>query len=409
MYAVFSGPGSTITTSALHIDFKRSYIFKGIAQTFPKLESLKISGSFESIEKSDFEGLQDLKRLVLNGVPLDNIPRDAFLGLTSLEELTLIGSNVTDIPQGVFELSQSLKNLTISGNKLKNLRQEMFQYLINLETVTITEPNFKFENLNFSPKLPSLTVLKLHGCMITELPKDIFANMEQLVTLILSNNRLTSINQKLFRHLKQLKTLDLSYNPLDTFSGNEFEGLSSLEILNIENCGLKVLPENSTSDLPNLRQFLATSNHISRLETNTFESNSKIERVYFNNNNLEIIHVNFLNIPSIKYIQLRNNDCVNVIFSKEHADDDIQVQGNQILFSCHEDYKDVILKIRACIKTGGKPIQCVFQAAYLSEGDPAVTAKINNLGTLIFSNKISVAQLFNANEGIRTKPIIETD
>ena len=96
---------------------------------------------------------------------------------------------------------------------------------------------------------------------LTELPVDLFANLNKLEKLNLSSNQLTKLPETIFFNLPSLKELDLSDNQLKNLPENIFANTPNLERLILSSNILKELPA-STSNLKNLREIDFSGNNI---------------------------------------------------------------------------------------------------------------------------------------------------
>lgn len=185
----FSGNPKDVESADIDFKGKVSQIAHGIGAHFPNLKKLQINSGhkFISVEKIDFENLNQLKELTLLLNHINVLATNAFDFLTNLEILSLASCNLKRLPEMVFRNLSKLKELSLRTNLLRSIHENIF---INLG---------------------ALEILDLSENQIETLPSKLLASNLLLKFLELSHCKIKSI-QVDFTALKQLEKVDLEGN-----------------------------------------------------------------------------------------------------------------------------------------------------------------------------------------------------
>ena len=105
--------------------------------------SLTVSGA-EALRIGDFQGLPNLRRLVLSGNAFAALPEDVFAGLGLLLELDLSGNALATLPSDPFSGLSRLRLLDLSGNALETLPAGLFAGLFLREASVADNPGAPF-------------------------------------------------------------------------------------------------------------------------------------------------------------------------------------------------------------------------------------------------------------------------
>lgn len=224
-----------------------------------------------NLDKSNYIPIKDLKALQY---------------VKNLEWLYLGGSTfnyknydnylnqVSEIPS-TLELKK-LKHLDLSNNPIAKIPTSF--NLDNLEYLGFHIHNSLESNLDLSSSkfkgLTNLKTLDLSGNQITNLPKDIFSELENLTTLNLEGNALlSSLDSKIFEKLTKLEKLDLKYTnylgPKEIKQKDLFSSLNQLTTLSLRGAGLTSLDIRLFSNLNNLKELDLVNNCLNFLENPT--------------------------------------------------------------------------------------------------------------------------------------------
>ncbi|XP_052071166.1 toll-like receptor 3 [Mytilus californianus] len=212
-----------------------------------KLESLDLSdNNIGDIRIQAFLCLQNLKKLLLNRIPIKRIRSNIFVSMPVLYsvQLSKIGFPLKKIDDYAFN-SSSLSSLRMDVANF-HFDQEEF----NAQTFFSLSPNLSFLNLNnnFFPKnetkmqqmfspLIRLKKLIISSANLYILPKNVFPYLKSLETLTLSSNRLTDWNDgsEIFQNMTSLRNLSLKGNFIKIINKRTFPAdiLRSLTVLDL--------------------------------------------------------------------------------------------------------------------------------------------------------------------------------
>ncbi len=169
----------------------------------------------ESLQSGDFDGLTNLRTLVLNYGDFESLPEGLFDDLTSLKTLRLNNGELRTFPAGIFDKLTSLKTLAMNSQPFTTLPAGLFDKLTSLTTLRLNDGIFQTLSASIFDKLTSLKTLDLSDGYFTTLPEGIFDKLTSLKTLELQDGFLDSLPVGLFDKLTSLETLDLRDNLLD--------------------------------------------------------------------------------------------------------------------------------------------------------------------------------------------------
>ncbi|MCK4934851.1 MAG: leucine-rich repeat domain-containing protein, partial [Simkaniaceae bacterium] len=210
---------------------------------------------------------------------LTNLPPETFQ-LLQLQELSLGNLQLRDLPEGLSQL-QNLKKFSLKCNS-PSVQHQILQ-LQQLETLT-----FRGNLLSAHPiisALQNLVSLILSNNQLTDLPPEI-GNLKLLKFLYLQNNQITAIPREIGA-LHNLKRLNLNNNQI-TAIPREIGNLPSLQRLYIFNNPLTELPENF-SNAEHIKINLGVAMNFEIIQANTFykffqltpeQKNSVYGRIY---------------------------------------------------------------------------------------------------------------------------------
>ena len=127
------------------------------------------------------------------------------------------------------------------------------------------------------------------------------------------------INRKNFVGLTDLTDLRLDHNEIEVVPWNVFYDLENIVFLSLSDNKILELPGKLLQPLDKLCWFTADRNRLKRLDENLLnESLKELEAVNFNRNQLSEILVDFGKIMKLKYVDLQENVCVNVLMKKTY-------------------------------------------------------------------------------------------
>lgn len=146
------------------------------------------------------------------------------------------------------------------------------------------------------------------------IPKKIGDYFPNLQKFVITKSSLKYIEWRDFKNMKQLKALYLNENKIERVSSCAFQYLENLEIINLEGNRIVSLNEQLFINLPNLTSVSFNENIITELDTDLFQNNPKLKDMLFRDNKITAIRINFRQHRALKFIDFRQNTCINVSF-----------------------------------------------------------------------------------------------
>lgn len=176
-------------------------------------------------------------------------------------------------------------------------------------SVALVENHFK--------GLSKLKYLNLGHNKINHIASDAFIDLTSLEVLGLSYNRIRFLAENIFSTLQVLETLHLSNNKIQVLHPNIFGSIAKVELLNLEQNKIFALPENIFENTTSLKKLSFYANKLVTIPNNLLKNNLKLETIWLNVNNIEFIDANMFNhLPSLEFVSLKGNVCVDKIYNK---------------------------------------------------------------------------------------------
>lgn len=236
----------------------------------------------------------------LTWLSLDNnnirfVNKTALYRQAKLQYLNLESNFVSSLPVGLFHgnVHTSLSEVRLSYNNIGELETEVFSDLAELQTVILTGNRIRTLGVRAFVKLPNLVNVLLSGNAITSLEARTFVNAPNLKNLDLHGNRLKMFSLSAFLNVTSDRlpmTLNISYNQIaDIFAGDTGTTVF-MQVLDVSH--------NFLSEVPvNFLQFVSTSlsrlylghNHIGHLDSHAFGNLKNIELISLENNEISSI------------------------------------------------------------------------------------------------------------------------
>ncbi|CAO1350337.1 unnamed protein product [Diamesa hyperborea] len=202
------------------------------------------------------------------------------------DNLTQVTNEIFDKMLNKFPVSKDFKDLqtysdkadqnissTIHGNitiiemgcysSICPLAQSIFANLFNLEDLTITGDIVLTENV-FKKNL-RLTRIELKDMKVFESPPKLFANMEQLIIVIISNADVESLPEDLFSSSKNIEQIQLTKIKLESLPKNIFVDQINLKILDLNHNELKKLVNGLFNTTINLQTLVLSHNKLTSI------------------------------------------------------------------------------------------------------------------------------------------------
>lgn len=133
------------------------------------------------------------------------------------------------------------------------------------------------------------------------------------------HSHLRVIERKNFVGLTDLTDLRLDHNEIEVVPWNVFYDLESVVFLSLSDNKILELPGKLLQPLDKLSWFTADRNRLKRLDEELLNENLKeLEAVNFNRNQLSEVLVDFSKIKKLKYFDLQENICINILLKKNY-------------------------------------------------------------------------------------------
>ncbi|KAF2975356.1 hypothetical protein EK904_000213 [Melospiza melodia maxima] len=281
-------------------------------------------------------------RLELNGIK--SIPPGAFSPYKKLRRMVLYGNKITDLPKGVFGGLFALQLLLLNANKINCVRADAFQDLQNLSLLSLYD--------NKIQSLAKGTFTSLRAIQTLHLAQNPFicdCNLKWLADFLranpvetsgarcasprrLANKRIGQIKSKKFRCSGESCPQPCPSLPRSSISSQVSRGAAHMCIVcawcpvSQVACG-DVVPEprglaqrlnnNEISileatgifkKLPHLKKINLSNNKVSEIEDGAFEGASSVNELHLTVNQLESVRSGmFRGLDGLRTLMLRNN------------------------------------------------------------------------------------------------------
>jgi len=166
--------------------------------------------------------------------------------------------------------------------------------------------------------LEKIRSIKITNCTITEMDKDAFKGLNDLMDVDLSDNKLILIHPDTFESNIQLEHLSLSGNPLQLTQvlkaeENYFLKSTSLSELDLSRCDLNDVGKKLLSQLPDLEYISLRANNLKVIDDYIFEKTPLLDEVDLSDNKLISLNEGiFEDIEELTTLNLRNNSIENI-------------------------------------------------------------------------------------------------
>ena len=144
--------------------------------------------------------------------------------------------------------------------EIKSQNEDNVNYEVHLKANENSNEIASLSDYEFD--MPTIRVFALTNTKIESLPKDMFAQLKNLLELDLSFNRLKKIEQGTFNYMASLRELKLGNNQLEAIPHGLFAFMEELQVLSLEN------------------------NKLAKIDSTNFTSFKKLIELYLNKNKL---------------------------------------------------------------------------------------------------------------------------
>lgn len=307
------------------------------------VESLDLSGNGLYTGMSDYflSDSPSLANLSMNSNSITRITHNTFSGSSSLRKISLHNNVILEIEDGAFDLLDRLTELDLSKNSITcitdfNLRHlkvlnmsknsmELFQSTSSPEAYNLLRLDLSENKMHYFPLLPTnnkieyldLSRNKLQSVNNIEGPgTDIV--LSHLTYLDMSYNHLKSIPQSFLRSMESLQVLNVSKNCIGSFWSTDEVLLQTLRIIDLSYNSLQSLTFGENT-LQSLEDLLIQGNDLTTLDHQTFQRLPSIKFLQLQQNNLRVCEVepeprdpsgcvSFASVPNLQFLYLSENN-----------------------------------------------------------------------------------------------------
>jgi Leucine rich repeat len=150
---------------------------------------------------------------------------------------------------------------------------------------------------------------------VTEILAANFVFTSAIEGIFITNNNLPRLRGSPFQTRPSLTHLNLYSNGIESIDDTFFAGIVNLRYLSLGGNSLTSITPELMAPLVGLRTLLASFNSLESLSPRTFRTNRQIEMIAFEFNNISALGSGiFDNLPSLEFIGLLGNECVNEEF-----------------------------------------------------------------------------------------------
>uniref|UniRef100_A0A8D2B917 CD180 antigen n=1 Tax=Sciurus vulgaris TaxID=55149 RepID=A0A8D2B917_SCIVU len=271
---------------------------------FAQLQELDLTATHLEGLPSGIEGMNSLKKLVLNVNKFDQLCQINAANFPSLTHLYIKGNTKKlHLGVGCLEELKNLQKLDLSHSSIEasdccNLQLKNLPHLQSLNLSYGELIGLQREAFQACPQLEllDLSFTRLH----VNAPQSPFQNLHLLQVLNLSHCFLDTSNQRLLAGLPNLRHLNLRGNRFQDGSipkTNLFQTVGSLEILDLSSCGLLSIDQQAFRSLDKMSHIDLSRNS---LTSNSIDALSHLKDAYLNlaSNAIGIIPPHLLSILS---------------------------------------------------------------------------------------------------------------
>lgn len=250
----------------------------------------------------------------------------------------------------------NLRSLQLSDQQDSySIDSDLFMGLLKIYNFDIYYSRFKFDstNLRFRSSNPNehltLSILSLDYSYIEELESELFVDLVNLRTIILSFNRLSEIKARTFKNLKKMLKLDLNGNKIQYLHRDAFMDLVRLNELSLSSNNLETIEKGVFDSLRSLKKLILNHNRIKSFENISF-SFDNIKMIELANNNLFAENSEIsscLNEKSTPILKLSNNKVdmsKNITFLNFKRIHSLDLSDN--IFNQNESNDNLVLNIQ---------------------------------------------------------------
>ncbi|XP_069084443.1 leucine-rich repeat-containing G-protein coupled receptor 5 isoform X2 [Pleurodeles waltl] len=214
------------------------------------LETLDLNHNNLDFFPSAISTLTNLKELGFHSNNIKSIPEQAFVGNPFLITIHFYDNPIQSVGKSAFQRLPDLRTLTLNGASQLTEFPDL-NGTTSLESLTLTGAQIASVPSSVCDQLPNLQVLDLAYNRIEDVPS--IADCRKLQKIVLRHNRIHEITNYMFKHLNALRFLDLAWNKIAIIHPNSFTSLPSLTRLDLSWNHLSSFPDTGLHGLTHLK------------------------------------------------------------------------------------------------------------------------------------------------------------
>ncbi|XP_017152649.1 platelet glycoprotein V-like [Drosophila miranda] len=277
-----------------------------------RLEVLRIVGcKLDKLHWQMFDGLTQLRDLNLERNSIEELPPFAFSGALHLKSLSLAHNALRRLHYlGLAGLLQ-LETLNLADNRLERLSELSFPPLPKLQKADLRSNPVRyilpgtFWVMNDTRELQmgsDQAALDLRTWFIYGQ----FDSLNELRTLILGNVSTETLEQGVFKGLYSLEFLKLR-GKIHSIQFDVFAGMEHLRELDISQCGVSELSMDALMGVKRLKFLSLSHNNLTNIPHGLLDDQQRLEEVQLQGNQLKTLPTSFFRLPLVRVIRLDQN------------------------------------------------------------------------------------------------------
>lgn len=221
--------------------------------------------------------------------------------------------------------------------------EKLFTCELNSDVQIISDLSYIIKPSEGDAKVEKFTIS--NNLRLKTLPVKLAEVFPNLIEISVTNSGLTGVDRESFDGLKFVKSVDLSSNAIKHLEPESLDSLSNLETLDLSNNEMEFLEDTllyklknlndlklssnkihhihprTLKHLENLQSFYINNNLLSIIEPSTFKQNRKLEFIYLGQNKIESLNPKVFDLPNLKVVDLKGNNCIDRTFSSVSIDE----------------------------------------------------------------------------------------
>lgn len=288
-----------------------TYIEIAIDHTYAALHTIVLDhNQLQDINIINFKSFPNLTHLSITHNDISNININTFNDLDNLLYLDLSNNKIDTLEGSLMKLVK-LKELRLNHNYIKAFDEED----LALNRLQILQLNnnliVDIDNSVFS-YLPELTIADLSHNNIEFIDNDLFTNSNNLRRLNMSYNNIKLISPNIFNNNK-LEYFNIEGNKLEIpLQKGIFAGLDNVETLDLSNQNIGAIEDQAFSGVNTLKNLNISYNNIKLLSTQALRFLNKLIMLDLSHNLLYHANIDINDLPDLQWLQLNDNRLVTL-------------------------------------------------------------------------------------------------